>query len=121
MGGRDSGDPTKSGAGFALVRLAAFFSAGILQAIDFAVSFPSPGSSWRRTLRNAEMAATLLPSNHDEGDRLGEIAEILAVGLIRLQQRKSSPLSRDGGESSLDFPVDQRGHPTPVDRRMADG
>ena len=67
------------------------------------------------------MTATLLSSDHDAGDRLGEIAEILAAGLIRLQQRKSSPLSRDGGESSLDFPVDQRGHPSPVDRRMADG
>jgi hypothetical protein len=71
--------------------------------------------------RDAEMAATLLPSDHDAADGLGEIAEILAAGLIRLQQRKSSPLSREGGESSLDFPVDQRGHPTPVDRRMADG
>lgn len=67
------------------------------------------------------MSATLLPSDHDAGDRLGEIAEILAAGLIRLQQRKSSPLSRDGGESYLDFPVDQRGHLTPVDRSIVDG
>jgi hypothetical protein len=67
------------------------------------------------------MAATFLPGDQDAGDRLAEIAEILAAGLIRLQQRKSSPLSRDGGESSLDFPVDQRGHPTPVDRRTVDG
>lgn len=67
------------------------------------------------------MAATLISGDHDASDRLGEIAEILAAGLIRLQQRKSSPLSHDGGESSLDFPVDQRGHPTPVDRRTVDG
>jgi hypothetical protein len=43
-------------------------------------------------------------------ERLDEIAEILATGLIRLRARKSSPLSRDGGESSLDFSPDQRGH-----------
>lgn len=67
------------------------------------------------------MAATPIPGDHDAGDRLDEIAEILAAGLIRLQQRKSSHLSPDGGESFLDFPVDQRGHPTPVDRRTVDG
>ena len=43
-------------------------------------------------------------------ERLAEIADILAAGLIRLRARKSSPLSRDRGESSLDFSPDQRGH-----------
>ena len=43
-------------------------------------------------------------------ERLDEIADILAAGLIRLRARKSSPLSRDHGESSLDFSPDQRGH-----------
>lgn len=59
------------------------------------------------------MAATSFPHDYDADDRLGEIAEILAAGLIRLQQRKSSHFSPGGGESSLDFLVDQRGHPTP--------
>jgi hypothetical protein len=53
-------------------------------------------------------------------ERLDEVASLLAEALMRLSNRKSSPLSRDGGESSLDFPVDQRGHPTPVDRRTMD-
>jgi hypothetical protein len=43
-------------------------------------------------------------------ERLDEIADILAAGVIRLRARKSSGLSRDGGESSLDFSPDQRGH-----------
>jgi hypothetical protein len=43
-------------------------------------------------------------------ERLAEIADILAAGLIRLRARKSSPLSRDCGEIRLDFSPDQRGH-----------
>jgi len=46
-------------------------------------------------------------------DRLNEIAEILAAGLIRLRQRKSTRLSRDHGESCLDFTPNQRGHVAP--------
>ena len=43
-------------------------------------------------------------------ERLDEIADILAAGLIRLRARKSSGLSRNHGESSLDFSPDQSGH-----------
>jgi hypothetical protein len=43
-------------------------------------------------------------------ERLDEIADILAAGLIRLRARKSSGLSAHRGESSLDFSPDQRGH-----------
>ena len=46
-----------------------------------------------------------------------EIAEILALGLMRLQARKSSELSASSGESSLDFTGQQSGHPIPLDRR----
>lgn len=63
----------------------------------------------------------LNPDRMTAAERLDEIGDLLAAAFMRLQQRKSSPLSRDGGESLLDFAVDQRGHPTPVDRRMADG
>jgi hypothetical protein len=55
------------------------------------------------------------------GERLSEIAEILAAGLMRVVARKSSPISADTGESSLDISGHQSGHPTPVDRRMSDG
>ena len=43
-------------------------------------------------------------------ERLDEIAEILAAGLMRLRARQSSRLSADCGESSLDFSPDQSGH-----------
>jgi hypothetical protein len=43
-------------------------------------------------------------------ERLDEIADLLAAGLMRLRARKSSALSRDRGDSSLDFSPDQRGH-----------
>jgi hypothetical protein len=43
-------------------------------------------------------------------ERLDEIAEILAAGLIRLSARKSSGLSAHHGESSLDFSLHQSGH-----------
>lgn|GEM_PF-3445753 len=43
-------------------------------------------------------------------ERLDEVAEILAAGLMRLMSRQSSPLSADSGESSLDCPADQSGH-----------
>jgi hypothetical protein len=53
--------------------------------------------------------------------RLAEIAEILAVGLMRLVARKSSPISAENGESSLDFSATESAHPTPVERRISDG
>jgi hypothetical protein len=56
------------------------------------------------------------PSRLAAAERLAEIAEILASGLMRLRARKSSPLSRDPGESSLDFSPDQRGHARPRER-----
>ena len=46
-------------------------------------------------------------------DRLSDIAEILALGLMRLKARKSSELSRDRGESSLHFTPEQSGRGAP--------
>lgn len=43
-------------------------------------------------------------------ERLSEIAEILAAGLMRLWTRKSSQISPDGGESLLDCHGHQSGH-----------
>jgi hypothetical protein len=43
-------------------------------------------------------------------DRLNEIAEILATGLMRLRARQSTPLSRPSGDSSLDRAARQSGH-----------
>ena len=46
-------------------------------------------------------------------ERLSEIAEILAAGLMRLQARKSSQISADCGDSSLDFTGHQSGPANP--------
>ncbi len=45
-------------------------------------------------------------------ERLTEIAEILALGLMRLHARKSSALSPHAGEGSLDCAARQSGHRT---------
>jgi len=49
-------------------------------------------------------------------ERLVEIAEILAAGLMRLRARKSSQISPDFGESSVDFSRHQSGHADPNSR-----
>ena len=54
-------------------------------------------------------------------ERLSEIAEILAAGLMRLMARKSSQISTDTGDVSLDFSATESAHPTSVDRRISDG
>ncbi len=50
-------------------------------------------------------------------DRLAEIAEILALGLIRLHARKSSALSPDQGDRSLAFPPHRSGHARVLKKR----
>ena len=49
-------------------------------------------------------------------ERLTEVADILACGILRLSARrraKPPALSRDCGEISLDFTPDLRGHVVP--------
>jgi hypothetical protein len=53
-------------------------------------------------------------STASKHEHLAEIAEILALGLMRLRVRKSSQLSADHGESSLHFPPDQSGGVSPA-------
>jgi hypothetical protein len=61
------------------------------------------------------------PDQLSPDERLDEVAMLLAGALMRLRTRKSSHLSPDAGESSLDFLANQRGHPTPADRSTVDG
>jgi hypothetical protein len=63
------------------------------------------------------MTVAKIPQNSAE--RLAEIAEILAAGLMRLVVRKSSPIFGDIGDSSLDFSATESGHPTPVNGRIS--
>jgi hypothetical protein len=52
-------------------------------------------------------------------ERLAEVYEMLAIGLIRLRARQSRELSLDLGESSLHIPPDRSGHAKPNRRRVA--
>lgn len=51
-------------------------------------------------------------------DRIAEIGEILALGLMRLRAWKSSKLCGESGESSLDFVGQQSGHRNTETERM---
>ena len=53
------------------------------------------------------------PNALTANERLAEIAEILAAGLMRLHARKSSPFYANTGDSSLDCPAHQSGHGKP--------
>jgi hypothetical protein len=50
------------------------------------------------------------PDHMTAAERLAELGDLLAAGLMRLRARQSSPLSRDPGESSLDCVAHQSGH-----------
>lgn len=52
-------------------------------------------------------------------ERLAELGQILAAGLMRLHARKSSRLSADHGDSSVDFLPDRSGHADTLTRRTA--
>jgi hypothetical protein len=54
--------------------------------------------------------SALKPHLMTAAERLDEVAEILAAGLMRARARQSSPQSADRGESSLDCPGHQSGH-----------
>lgn len=56
------------------------------------------------------MSNALSPDHMTAAERMDELSSILAMGLVRLQARKSSPLSADRGESCLDFIGNQSGH-----------
>jgi hypothetical protein len=57
------------------------------------------------------------PDQLSADERITEIAEILALGLMRVRARQSSQLSRHRGESSLDCVAHPSGH-ADVLRRM---
>jgi hypothetical protein len=56
------------------------------------------------------MSNGLHPDLMESAERLDEIAEILAAGLMRLNARKSSHLSAVRGDSLLDCGAHQSGH-----------
>ena len=66
------------------------------------------------------MAMSPLHPNHmTAAERLAEIGQILARGLIRLHAREASPLSADRGDSFVDLPPKRSRHANALTRRMA--
>jgi hypothetical protein len=51
-------------------------------------------------------------------ERIAEIGEILAAGLVRLRARQSSQIAGDSGEGSLACIAPQSGDPNPEMERM---
>jgi hypothetical protein len=62
------------------------------------------------------MSNALHPDRMTAAERLDEVAEILATGLMRLRSRQSSDLSHRFGESSLDCVAHQSGHANALKR-----
>ena len=61
----------------------------------------------------------LQPEHMSAEERIAEIGRLLSLGLMRLHARKSSRLSADRGDSSVDFLPDQSGHADAPKRRTA--
>jgi hypothetical protein len=57
-----------------------------------------------------ERVSTFDRAHVPAAERIAEIGEILALGLVRLRARRSSQTSADGGECSLDCVGHQSGH-----------
>lgn len=58
------------------------------------------------------MSNSLDPARMSPAERLTKLGRILATGLIRMKAGKSSPLSADSGESSVDYAAPKSGHAT---------
>lgn len=59
------------------------------------------------------------PDRMTPAERIAEVCELLALGLIRLRARQSSQVSDAVGDSSLHFPPRQSGHAKRPRRRVA--
>lgn len=81
----------------------------------FALIRETAANSQKRS-QLAGMHSPAKPSETPQ-DRLKEICQILAAGLVRLHARKSSGFSAADGESSLDCVGHQSGDPLPEVQR----
>lgn len=64
------------------------------------------------------MIIALHPRHMSASERLNEVAEILAKGVVRLMDRKSRSLSANDRDSSLDFTAHQSVHGPENKRRV---
>ena len=59
------------------------------------------------------------PDHLTAAERLSELADLLARGVVRLHHRQSSQVSARTRESLVDFSPDQSGHASVAKRRTA--
>jgi hypothetical protein len=64
----------------------------------------------RTIQRMLSTTSGLHPNRMRPGERLDELASLLAAALIRLRSPKSSGISGDDGESFVDFTAHRSGH-----------
>jgi hypothetical protein len=88
-----------------LLLLLAAYSKGV-----FGLFFPL-GRVHLQTMTVLNYANAIHPEVMPSEERLIEISELLAHGLVRLRARQSSELFARHGESSLDFAANQSGRP----------
>lgn len=69
--------------------------------------------------RRYTMSIALSPERMSAAERLDEVAEILAAGARRLMSRKSSRISADGGDSSVDLTAHQSVYGEATKRRVS--
>jgi len=72
-----------------------------------------------RPFTSNQMPNPLHPNLMSAEERIAEICQLLARGLVRLQTRQSSSLSADRGDSCVDFLPHQSGHADAPTRRQA--
>jgi len=79
------------------------------------------GASRRPTVgaRAWSIPNPLHPDLISADERIAEIGQFLARGLVRLRARNASNLSTDRGESSVDFLPHRSGHADTPTRRQA--
>jgi len=97
---------------------ATFFAAPLRSASDFGFLAREPNACSNRRYGEA-LVNPLKPELMTAEERLAELCQILTAGLMRLHARKSSELSRDHGESSVDFGLVESGHADRTKRRTA--
>jgi hypothetical protein len=68
---------------------------------------------------SGRLSSKITGTDAEGGERLSEIADILAAGLTRLEARKSSRKSAEFGESSLHFTPDQSGDAPPCSAEVS--
>jgi hypothetical protein len=90
-----------------------------MNALSPAKLMDNPDAATSSRARAVRRPNALNPERMTPAERVGEVCEILALGLTRLRRRQSSQVSELTRDSSLHFPPHQSGHAKRPRRRKA--